>query len=646
MADLVTIAIVILLTVQISGQILLAKQKNASYTMSECLIYIFNKYFINSTKIFLQFSNQESSLLADLTRSIDLPIVINLEEKETEGIDKRIPNNVIVSESNDILKCINESKWTPTTQFLIITNESQTELKMIDIFQQFWDSNIVNVLLLAPKNVEIHIYTFIPFNPHDCAIHKPVLLAKWVSGRITPATKLIQKERVANLNGCTLNATVIGIPPMILFPNSSSTNGSESVSGIEGFTLMEISKKLNFKLNLALPKDNKGWGRLKPIPHGAVGDVLLKKSHFACGRLADNPDRYKYLDMSVPISCRKECLTWVTPIGAKKSLPGWVALYVKGFSNTVWCLIIATFVSAACTFRLLSKAYEPKGTQFSGTIKTIFSTIKLSLGASVQNPESSVLKLFFLAWLLYCFIIITAYQALIGSKLTVPHKPLNIETFKDLLESDLHISGVMSIFKSLTYGREEKEIKDIEKRIEDVGFEYNNIQKFFKRDMENLILRVNTAYLWSSTTVLYNTLLYPKAKGLVHILKECLYKYYAVMLLQKNCPFTPKVNRIIRALFESGIICKWRSQYAYDTPQLEPEVEKLTLNRMIGAFVILGTGLGIAFVAFLAECSFFWYSFINVRKRCCGSSRFLRRILKCKVNFDTETSPTCFQSRA
>lgn len=95
MADLVTIAIVILLTVQISGQILLAKQKNASYTMSECLIYIFNKYFINSTKIFLQFSNQESSLLADLTRSIDLPIVINLEEKETEGIDKRIPNNVI-----------------------------------------------------------------------------------------------------------------------------------------------------------------------------------------------------------------------------------------------------------------------------------------------------------------------------------------------------------------------------------------------------------------------------------------------------------------------------------------------------------------------------------------------------------------------
>lgn len=603
---------ILLLVLQKSGQSLLSVQeKEPVFPTSECIVYILNKYFKNSFQISVKYSGQQSSAMTDLLKEIDLPIVINSKEGKSSDIDNKIPDDVsiIMEELTNISRRIDESKWTQETQFIVITNQSQTpELKMTDIFQEFWAMNIVNVLLLATDNDDIHIYTFKPFNSNNCAIPKPVLLTTWASGRICPIIEIVQKEHVADLNGCTLNASVINIPPMIIFPKSENTNGSETVTGIEGSTLMEISRKLNFKWNIAEPKDKKDWGRIKPIPNGAVGEIFLKKSHFACGRLSDNPDRYKYLDMSVPISCERECITWAVPIGAKKSLPGWMSLYIKGFSNIVWYFITATFIAAVSTFRSLSKASANDRQRFRDIIKTIFYTLQSSFGESVSAPKSSALQIFFISWLWYCLIIITAYQALIGSKLTVPFKQPNINTFKDLLESDVHITAMPSIFNAFARGREEKEIKDIERQFEGISFDLKEASNFYKEAIEKLISGQKIAYLWSSTTIMHIIMQHPKAKGLVHFLKECLYEYYSIMLLQKNSPLTPKVNRIIRALFESGIICKWRRQYAYDIPQPEPEVKKLALNRMIGAFIILGAGLGIAVVAFLAECIIYWYS--------------------------------------
>lgn len=110
------------------------------------------------------------------------------------------------------------------------------------------------------------------------------------------------------------------------------------------------------------------------------------------------------------------------------------------------------------------------------------------------------------------------------------------------------------------------------------------------------------------TTFMYGVLLDPKAKGLIHFMKECVHKYYPVIFLQKNCPFTNTADRIITSLFEAGIICKWRRQYVYDVPQPGPEVEKLTLERMISPFVILGVGLGVAMIVFMAQHVAYWYS--------------------------------------
>lgn len=428
----VDITILLLIIIEKSLQKLLMPEK-ATSTISECVVYILNKYFNNSIKISIKYSNEHSTTASEILRKIDLPVLTNADDTTDQEIDKRIASDVsvIIDQTNSISTLLKRTKWDVETQFLVITTQYQiSEQSMITIFQQFWNNNIVNVLLLIPDNYDILIYTFIPFNRYDCAIHNPVLLATWTSGRITPSIDIIPKERVTNLNGCTLNASVVDVPPDVIFPTKDSKKGTSIVYGIEGSVLMEISYRLNFKLNIGEPKDGQKWGRFEPAPYGAVGELFHKKIHFACGIFAYTLSRFKNLDVSVPISCERECITWSVPDGAKAAPPAWILLLVEGFSSGIWYFVAATAVFTSVSFRILSQTSKLDRHMFSGNIRTIFYIFRSTLGPCAKLPKSTILRTVFFIWVLYSFIISTAYQAVMGSKLTVPFRKHNTGCYK------------------------------------------------------------------------------------------------------------------------------------------------------------------------------------------------------------------------
>lgn len=135
----------------------------------------------------------------------------------------------------------------------------------------------------------------------------------------------------------------------------------------------------------------------------------------------------------------------------------------------------------------------------------------------------------------------------------------------------------------------------------------------FEEAVEKIVSGERIAFLWMSTLAKYTILQHPKAKELIHYMDQCGHEYYPTMLLQKNCPFTAKVNRIIQALSEAGIICKWMEHYVYDLPEMDPPVQKLSLYRMMGTFVVLGAGWSLALIAFMVES--LWFRF-STRKKC------------------------------
>lgn len=596
--------IIILFVTPKSGQILVVPGKTTASPISECIVHIFNKYFNNSRKILFTFSSQQTEVASQIIKKIDLPMLINAREFEIADIDEidmRTSNDVsvVMDESSNITELLNESKWTADTQFLVVISTSQD--KMIDIFQEFWANNIVNVLLLVANDSDVHIYTYMPFNQYDCAMHKPVMLAVYTTGQ-NLTKEIIQTERVTNLNGCTLNGSIIIMPPSIMFTNEETEDGKKSITGIDYLTITEISKQLNFKWNLAIPKDGKMFGSTKPNPEGACGEVFLKESHFALGRFVITTARYKHLDTSVPISCERECMSWAVPVGAKKGRQAWISLLISGFSNDVWFMVTVTSISVIATFRIFSRTLKTDQHLFNENIKTIIYTYRSSLGSSVKHPKSLPTKIVFLSWLLYSFVILSSYQALMGSKLTVPPRQSNIDTFKDLLESDLDISGYRGMFNIVTESQEDdEEIQALDKRFVNANFD-------LKKAVQKLAHDKNIAFLGTMTTTMYGVISDPDAKGLIHFMKQCVNEFYPVIFMQKNCPFTARVNRIITSLFEAGIICKWKRQYVYEVPEPVPSVEKLSLKRMIGSFVILVAGLGAALIAFAAEHALYWYS--------------------------------------
>jgi hypothetical protein len=101
-------------------------------------------------------------------------------------------------------------------------------------------------------------------------------------------------------------------------------------------------------------------------------------------------------------------------------------------------------------------------------------------------------------------------------------------------------------------------------------------------------------------------------------MKEMLYGSHIVTAIRKSSPYKEYFNQIISSLYETGIVHYWEGQTIrrYMSERLQIAITQsvvldnqdgpmqLTVNHLQGAFVILGLGLGIATVFFIAEMGY------------------------------------------
>lgn len=184
-----------------------------------------------------------------------------------------------------------------------------------------------------------------------------------------------------------------------------------------------------------------------------------------------------------------------------------------------------------------------------------------------------------------------------GSKLTVKKVDPNIETFKELLISKLKLTGYNNMFRLLQYEGNEGEIKDMEEKFVVTSFD---VDEAVNRIAENREI----AHVRHTTTFLYYALINPKAKGEIHVMKDCLYHYYPSFVMKKYSPVLRKVNGIIRSLREAGIVQYWRSKYIWKLPNLPEGFVKLSMERMKGLFYIVLIGEAVSIVAVIVEITY------------------------------------------
>ncbi|KAL0278999.1 UNVERIFIED_CONTAM: hypothetical protein PYX00_000652 [Menopon gallinae] len=218
-----------------------------------------------------------------------------------------------------------------------------------------------------------------------------------------------------------------------------------------------------------------------------------------------------------------------------------------------------------------------------------------SLSAPVRAPRRRPNKVLFYAWVWYAVIVSTAYVSSMKSKLTVPLRHKDIDTIQELYESNLELYGVGTSLKIVYYDNEDPIQKVIGKRAKPTNSSIDTIVP--------LILKRKVAYLRECTTFEYYAYSNRDAIGKLHRMKYCAYPYYPSLFLQKRCPVTHRVNRIVERLREAGILHFWRSLFLRENPQTDPAVVKLTMEHMTAPFLAFGIGLIVATLAFIAENS-------------------------------------------
>ncbi|PSN54396.1 Ionotropic receptor 351 [Blattella germanica] len=129
-------------------------------------------------------------------------------------------------------------------------------------------------------------------------------------------------------------------------------------------------------------------------------------------------------------------IVWIIPSGTE--VPKWQNLF-RTFSPLIWFLIFLTFVSGTFTIGLIQKSsMEGNEPLANNSTLPIMNGVLTHLGAAIkERSKGFTASIFFILWLYYCMIINVAYQSRFFELLVNPNVLPEIQTIKELEESDV-----------------------------------------------------------------------------------------------------------------------------------------------------------------------------------------------------------------
>ena len=142
--------------------------------------------------------------------------------------------------------------------FIGITDETYSRDQMFNMFKQFFDAKIEDVLLLMPSEDKIHVYTSYPYSETHCnKCGPPILVNTFVKGNFSKRYNLFPFKKYWNLYGCDITCIGNRQPPDALMVVDKC--GEITFTKITKEILTMFSHKLNFKpkvVTSVLPPNN------------------------------------------------------------------------------------------------------------------------------------------------------------------------------------------------------------------------------------------------------------------------------------------------------------------------------------------------------------------------------------------------------
>lgn len=330
------------------------------------------------------------------------------------------------------------------------------------------------------------------------------------------------------------------------------------------------------------------------------GKVKSRKVDLAFGRFTRIFDSES--DVEFIKEDQMDCFTWGLPSGIGHDPTLWIN-YIAEFSLVTWILIIFSIILAFIIVFILSQLSFQNSIQWSPMF-VLFYTYGTFIGAPIKiTPKSYTLQVFLTNWLLYSLVVTSAYQAYLGSLITIPQTTPEINDLHTLLKTNLNLVGRQQMYYLINSSAgSSNDFRTLVDRYqisppEDFGYIIQRI--LMKRDTAALAAKRKLIFYAQQYTKIFNN-----SKHL-HILPKCMIESYSsTFMLRKGSPFRHRIGTIMSRLSETGIMQQWdrinvKEEMVHGIVFTEDTI--LSMSQFYGAFVVWFFGLFMGFCIFIGE---------------------------------------------
>lgn len=346
-----------------------------------------------------------------------------------------------------------------------------------------------------------------------------------------------------------------------------------------------------------------------------IGDtVKQRKVDLAFGRFTrifDSESEVEFIKED-----QMDCFTWGLPSGIGHDPTLWTN-YVAEFSLVTWILIIFSIISAFVVVMALSKFTFQNSIPWS-PLFILFYTYATFIGAPIKvTPKSCTLQVFLSNWLLYSLVVTSAYQAYLGSLITIPQTSPEINDQHTLLKTNLNLVGRQQMYYLINSSAgSSNDFKALVDRYQILPPED------FGHYVQRILLKRDTAIVASKRELIFYAQRFKKMfndSRHLHVLPQCMVESYSsTFMLRKGSPFRHRISTIMSRLSETGIMQQWdrenvKEELVHGIIFTEDTI--LSMSQFYGAFVVLLFGLFLGFSMFIAEMIVFLINILHKTDR-------------------------------
>ncbi|GAB0087754.1 Ionotropic glutamate receptor [Sergentomyia squamirostris] len=472
----------------------------------------------------------------------------------------------------------------------------------------------------------------------------------WQDGHFRHRNQLFG-DKVEDLAGQRLKVAVLDHIPAVTKRSDHINDSGSSLEfgGVEVEMVKALGQALNFQADFyeSPNPDTEKWGRfqLNGTLTGLLGEVVSARSDFALGDFYYTRYHLALMDLSIPYDT--ECLTFLTPEILSDN--SWKTLILP-FSPEMWIGVCVSLLSVGTIFFILSTFYiyihekitpvsvnrkhfrirnlifwterkkEEKGTiveprtsavslkvekrakdifdDFSNCILYTYSM--LLLVSLPKLPKAWAIRLLTGWYYIYCILLVVAYRASMTAILANPVARLTIDSMDQLAKSKLGLGAWGTETKKFFLTSLDETSQIIGERLDEVvnadeAVEQVATGQYAYYENEHFLRKVRSVRSDDDEQIL-------------HIMKQCVIHMPISLGLQKNSPLKARTDKYVRWVIETGLVKKWLSDTIEEfasSIEKPPEGAIVNLKKMTAAFVALGLGYFLAFVALIGEIIYF-----------------------------------------